>query len=183
MTKSAFYQMFLELIKDLYDAENQIVNALPLMIQNCSNAELKESLSNHLNETKEQVNRLRRVFSILNEQPTGKPCKGIQGLIEEGKEILQKNLTPAVKDAFIIVAAQKIEHYEIASYGSACTLADHLKAVYQEDVDFDEICDLLEDSLDEEAKADKKLTSVAEGKFFSKGVNDEAESELRARTR
>lgn len=181
MKKSTFYSIFLEFIQEIYDCENQLVEAMPKMIQNSSNQELKNGLTEHLNETKEQVKRLKEVFACLKEQPTSKKCKGIAGIIEEGEQILHNpELTPAVKDCFTIIAAQKVEHYEIASYGSAIALTKHLKSVSSEEIDFNQILNLLEVSLGEEKRADNKLTKVAEGKFFMKGVNDEIENEIKA---
>lgn len=169
-------------MQGIYDAENQMVNALPLMIQECTNEDLRIGLSEHLEETKEQVNRLQKVFSLLGEIPEGKKCKGMAGIIEEGKDILSRGgLTPAVKDCFIIITAQQVEHFEIASYGSAVALIEHIQSACPEKNEFNEICDLLEETLQEEGKADKALTRVAEGKLFFDGVNDELEKEIKLR--
>lgn len=183
MKQNALYEAFLDLLKDLFDAENQIVQKLPKVIQGASNADLKEALSQHLDETKNQVQRLKKIFKMLNENPTGTTCKGIQALFEEGEDEMKKNLPPAVKDAILIIACQKVEHYEIASYGSARTLARHLNQTGLDDrIDFDEIADILQQTLDEESAADEKLTDIAEGGFFSSGVNEEAEKEPRTET-
>lgn len=108
---------------------------------------------------------------------------GLAGIIEEGEQLLKRSgLTSALKDCFIIISAQKVEHYEIASYGSAIALTKHLKSVASEQIDFSKILNLLEENLDEESKADKKLTKVAEGKFFTQGVNDEIENDIKAAT-
>lgn len=180
MKNMVFYRIFLDFLQDIYDAENQVVKSLPLMIQNATNEDLRESLSLHLEETKDQVQKLKRVFELLGEQPLGKPCKGIVGLIEEGKEILQKpGITPHVKDCFIIISAQKIEHYEIASYGSAIALVEHMESAFKDRKELKEIREHLEDILEEEEEADKKLTQVAEGKWLMDGVNDEIEKELK----
>lgn len=182
--QNAFYEMFVDLLKDIFDAENQIVEHLPQVIQACANPELKEALAQHLDETKNQVQRLKKIFKMLNENPTGKPCKAMQGLFEEGREELDKqNVPSSVKDACLIVCCQKIEHYEIASYGSARALARHLNnAGLSERVDFDEIADILQQSLDEESAADEKLTDIAEGGFFTEGVNDAAEQAQESKT-
>ena len=181
MKNSRFYQVFLEYIQDLYDAEQQIVISLPAMIQAATNDELKSGFTEHLGETKEQVKRLERIFNLLGEQPKAKTCQAMKGLIAEGKEILQKSgLTPAVRDCFIIICAQKIEHYEISAYGSAYALAKHIQAVSSDKQIFKEICKLFDETLQEEGHADKKLTKVAEGKLFFNGVNDELEEELKA---
>lgn len=182
MKGSTFYKVFVEFIADIYDAENQIVKALPKMIQHASDSNLKTGLTKHLEETKEQVSRLKEIFSLLGESVTAKPCDGMKGLLKEGEEVISKSgLTPAVKDCFIIIAAQKVEHYEIASYGSALALVKHLEAACGDQADFDAIESLLKDSLDEEVKADKTLTAAAEGKMFMKGVNDEIEKEVKAK--
>ncbi len=181
MKQSAFYNMFVELLKDLFDAENQIVQNLPKVIQTASNPELKEALSQHLDETKNQVQRLKQIFKMLNENPTGKTCKGMKALFEEGEEVIKKGEAPTVKDAHLIIACQKVEHYEIAAYGSARALARHLNDARLDDrLDFDEIADLLQLTLDEESAADEKLTDIAEGGFFTQGINEEAEKETRS---
>jgi ferritin-like metal-binding protein YciE len=119
---------------------------------------------------------------MLNENPTGKKCPGMQGLLDEGKEVIRQAGSAAVKDAHLIIAAQKVEHYEIAAYGSARAIARHLSDIeYNDRVDFDEIADLLQESLDEEANADEKLTEIAEGSFFTTGINEEAEREEESR--
>jgi ferritin-like metal-binding protein YciE len=181
MKNSVSYKFFLKFIQDIYDAEHQIVDRLPLMIKECTNEELKKGLTEHLIETKEQVNRLNKVFKLLGEEPSRKKCKGLEGIIEEGQSVLKEpGLTPAVKDCFIIITAQQIEHYEIASYGSAIALVEHFKSACSDKNEFSEICDLLNATIKEEGKADKKLTKVAEGKMFTEGVNDEIENEIKS---
>jgi ferritin-like metal-binding protein YciE len=178
MVQNAFYNMFVDLLKEIFDAENQIVQNLPKVIQAASNSELKEALSQHLDETKNQVQRLKKIFKTLNENPTGQTSKVMQSLFAEGEEIIRKDDPPAVKDACLIIACQKVEHHEIASYGSARAVARHFNdAIVDERVDFDEIADLLQQTLDEESAADEKLTDIAEGGFFSQGINEEAEKE------
>ncbi|MCE2983782.1 MAG: ferritin-like domain-containing protein [Parachlamydia sp.] len=178
MKQNTFYDTFVDLLRDLFDAENQIVEALPKMIKSASHTELKEALSEHLDETKNQVQRLKKVFKMLNENPTGVPCPAMAGLLEEAEEHVSKPASPSVKDANIIICCQKVEHYEISSYGSARALARHLNENNERaGVDFDEIADILQATLDEESIADEKLTDIAEGGFFSLGINDEAESE------
>jgi ferritin-like metal-binding protein YciE len=181
MKNSHFYKFFLQFIQDIYDAENQIVEKLPQMIKEVTNEELKAGLTEHFNETKQQVTRLNQVFKLLDEEPKRKKCKGLEGIIQEGTDILQESgLTPAVKDCFIIITAQQVEHYEIASYGSAIALVEHMKSACPEVSELSDVCDLLNDILKEEKSADKKLTKAAEGKLFMKGVNDELENELKA---
>lgn len=176
MKQNPFCSEFLDLLRSLYDAENQIVISLPKLIQECSNNVLKEALTQHLDETKNQIQRLKKIFKTVNENPTGIECKGMRVLFEECNEELKKNLPTAVRDAMLIVACQKVEHYEIACYGSARTWARHLNNTAIDDkIDFDEIADILQQSLDEESAADEKLTDIAEGGFFSRGINEEAE--------
>lgn len=171
-----FYTMFVDLLRDIYDGENQIVEALPQVIKAASHSDLKEALSNHLEETRNQITRLKKIFKVLNENPTGERCEGMRGVLEEGKEVIEKTLNPATKDVFLIVACQKVEHYEISNYGSARTIARHLNnAGINDRIDFDEIADTLQETLDEESDADEKLTEIAEGGFFTQGINAEAE--------
>lgn len=178
MKQGGLYDLFLDLLRDLFDAENQIIQKLPKVIQAASNADLKNALTQHLDETKNQVQRLKQIFKMLNENPTGEKCAGMQALFEEGEKELKQSWSPAVKDASLIISCQGVEHYEIAKYGSARTLARHLNDVeINERVDFDEIADLLQQTLDEESAADEKLTDIAEGGFFSTGVNEAAEKE------
>jgi ferritin-like metal-binding protein YciE len=178
MKQSAFYNMFVDLLKDLFDGENQIVENLPKVIQTASNTDLKEALSQHLDETKNQVQRLKKIFKMLNENPTGKTCKTLQALFSEGEESIRKSEPAAVKDACLITACQKVEHYEISGYGSARAIARHLNDASIDDrVDFDEIADILQQTLDEESAADEKLTDIAEGGFFTQGINETAEKE------
>lgn len=184
MKKSPFYQMFLDILKEIYDAEHQIVQALPQLIQMASHGDLKDSLSKHLDETRNQVQRLNKVFNILGETPERVPYKPLQALIEEGQKIDQRNYGPAVRDACLIIGAQQIEHLEMAVYGSLCSLAEQLNdSDFEDDIDFDKVVDLLDESLDEESSADKKLTRVAEGGLFNDGINEEAEKEATIRRR
>jgi ferritin-like metal-binding protein YciE len=178
MQQNAFYKLFIDVLKDTFDAENQIVEALPKMIQAASSPELREAFSTHLDETKNQVQRLKKIFKLLNENPTGKRCVAMKGLLAEGEEAIKSDEPSNVKDAHLIICAQKVEHYEISGYGSARAIARHLSGTAVDNrVDFDEIADILQQSLDEESAADEKLTDVAEGGFFTRGINDEAEQE------
>lgn len=178
MVQNSFFNMFVELLKDIFDAENQLVEALPKLAQAASHSELKDAFTQHWEETKNQVQRLKQIFKALNENPTGVECRAMKGLIAECQEDLKKNYTPAVKDACLIIAAQKVEHYEISSYGSLRSLANHLSNTDVGDrIDFSNIVDLLQENLDEESAADEKLTDIADGGFFSKGINEEAEEE------
>lgn len=145
---------FVEELKDLYNAEKQILKALPKMIKAASSEELKNAFQNHLEETQNQVQRLEQISKKIGKSLNGKKCKAMEGLLEEGKEIMQEDAEPTVKDAALIAAAQKVEHYEIASYGCARTYARLMN-----DVDS---ADLLQETLDEEGNADKTLTEIAE---------------------
>jgi ferritin-like metal-binding protein YciE len=163
MSQNAFYKLFLKEISDLYSAENQIVEALPKMIEAASTPELKEAFKNHLKETRNQVARLDNIFAQLNEEPSDETCEAMEGLIAEGNEMIEMEAPSVVRDAALIGAAQRIEHYEIAGYGVAKTFATQLELY--------DIAQLLKETLEEEGSADKKLTSIAEGGFFTAGIN------------
>lgn len=145
---------FIEELKDLYSAEKQILKALPKMVKKATSEELKDAFQNHLEETENHVTRLEQIGKKIGKGLTGKKCKAMEGLLEEGKEVMEEDAEPAVMDAALIAAAQKVEHYEIASYGCARTYAKLLG-----DTDSEE---LLQETLDEEGNADKTLTSIAE---------------------
>jgi ferritin-like metal-binding protein YciE len=147
-------KLYVEELRDLYSAENQLLKALPKMAKGASSEELKQAFEDHLEQTKDHVERLEEIFKGLDESPKGKTCHGMQGLVEEGSAILQKQGEDSVLDAGIIAAAQKIEHYEIASYGTVRTFASLLGD--------DEAADLLQQTLDEEGDADKRLNELAE---------------------
>ncbi len=146
--------LFKEDLKDLYHAENQIIKALPKMIKSASHEELKTAFQNHLEETKVQVERLEQVMEIMGMPAKGKPCKAMQGIIEEGKEVMEEDAEDDVMDAALVGAAQKVEHYEIASYGTLCTYADLLG--------LKDAKKLLGQNLEEEKKTDQLLTDLAE---------------------
>src|ERR1700682_598392 len=146
--------MKLDSLKKLYSAETQVVKALPKMVKGASSAELKQAFGDHFEQTKEHVERLNEIFDRLDEKPTGKTCKAMKGLIEEGSEMLEEEGDESVIDAGLIGAAQRVEHYEIASYGTVRTFANMLGE--------DEAAALLQETLDEEGEADKLLTELAE---------------------
>jgi ferritin-like metal-binding protein YciE len=141
-------------LKDLYNAEQQILKALPRMAKKASSPELRRAFEQHLKQTETQVQRLERIFDTIDEKPRGKTCKGMQGLIEEGKEMMSEDIEDDVLDAALIAAAQKVEHYEIAAYGTARTYAEMLGNR--------EAARLLQQTLDEEGETDKKLSKLAE---------------------
>lgn len=160
-------QLFIEELEDMLSSENQIVKALPKLIKQASLPDLKEALSNHLEETENQVERLKKIFNLLGLKPKERTCEGMEGIIAEGDEMVSGKAKCATLDAAIISAAQKVEHYEIASYGTLRSFAKQLKLD-------SEISDLLTESLDEESAADKKLTKIAEGTLLTTGINKEA---------
>jgi ferritin-like metal-binding protein YciE len=167
MKLDTLQKLYVDELRDLYNAENQLLKALPKMAKAASSEELKNAFEKHLEQTEMHVQRLEQVFEELDQTPKGKTCRAMKGLIREGSEILEEEGDPSVLDAGIIVAAQKVEHYEIAGYGSVRTFAELLgqqKAV-----------ELLQTTLDEESEANELLNGLAESI-----VNPEAlmESEL-----
>jgi ferritin-like metal-binding protein YciE len=147
-------ELLVDELKDLYSAENQLVKALPKMAKAASSPELKRAFERHLEETRRQVERLDQVGQALDVKLTGKKCKGMEGLLEEGKEVIEEDYDGNTKDAGLIGAAQRVEHYEIAGYGTARTHAELLG--------YTKAAKLLQQTLDEEAATDKKLTQLAE---------------------
>jgi ferritin-like metal-binding protein YciE len=141
-------------LKDLYNAENQLVKALPKMAKAANDPALKEAFETHLEETKVHVERLEEIAQLLDTSPKGKVCKAMEGLVEEGAQAIEDTGDPAVKDLALIIAAQKVEHYEIAGYGSARTLAEILELT--------DIAEILQTTLDEEGATDHALTDLAE---------------------
>jgi ferritin-like metal-binding protein YciE len=157
-------KLYIEELRDLYSAENQLLKALPKMAKGAASTDLKQAFENHLEETEGHVERLKEIFEDLDESPKGKTCQAMKGLVEEGSEILEEEGEESVLDAGIIAAAQKVEHYEIASYGTVRTFAELLGEK--------EAVKLLQQTLDEEGAADEKLNELAEDI-----VNPEALSE------
>ena len=154
MEMDSLRKLYVDELKDLYSAEKQILQALPKMAKKAKNAQLKQAFELHLQETQNQVERLDQVFELLGKSPRGKKCKGMEGLLEEGKEMMQEDMEPEVMDAALIAAAQRVEHYEIAGYGTVRTYARILGE--------DKHARLLQQTLDEEGNTDKKLTQLAE---------------------
>jgi ferritin-like metal-binding protein YciE len=148
------HDALLEELKDLYDAEKQLVKALPKLAQNAASPALRTAIEGHLEETEEQVTRLEQAFEMLDEPARGKRCTGIAGIIEEGSSALDSGAEGAVMDALIIASAQRAEHYEIGAYGAACAWAKAL--------DLTDVADLLHETLEEEKAADQRLTVLAE---------------------
>lgn len=167
MRTQDLYQLFIDELHDIYSAEELIVESLPFLIKSAFHEDLRGAFTDHLKETTHQMKRLEKVFSLLDLPPEKKFCKGMDGILREGKErIGRKTASPAL-DAAIIGGAQKVEHYEIASYGTLCNFAKHLELK-------SEITKLLAENLKEKESADKKLGKIAKGSFFSLGVNEEA---------
>lgn len=153
ITLENLQQLFVRELRDLYDAEAQITDALPKMIAAAHNSELQDALREHLEVTKNQVSRLDRIFDMLNEKATGETCKGMKGLLKEGDEIASADGDPSTIDAGIITAAQRVEHYEMAGYGTVRTYAELLGQP--------EMARLLQETLDEEKEADETLSDIA----------------------
>lgn len=153
MGLESLHDLFVHELKDVYNAEKQILKALPKMAKATDNEQLKAAFQEHLEVTEKQVERLERVFEILEKPARGKKCVGMEGLIEEGQELISEDAPPAVMDAGLIACAQKIEHYEICAYGTLAT--------YAEQLGLDEAKELLGDTLAEEKETDEKLTQLA----------------------
>jgi len=162
MKLESLHDLFIDELKDLYNAETQLTKALPKMAKAAKSEELRTAFEEHLEETEHQIERLEAIFKQLESSPKGKKCKAMMGLIEEGKELMGTDGEDAVKDAAMIAAAQKVEHYEIAGYGTVRTYAQLLG--------FTDAVNLLQETLDEEAAADQKLTDLAQN------INTEAQS-------
>lgn len=154
MSVNTIEKLFIDELKDLYSAENQITKALPKMAKAAASHELRNALEHHLKETEGQIKRLDRVFDILGLKPASKTGEGIKGVLEEGSRMLHETEEGDVRDMAIISAGQRVEHYEIAAYGTARSYAERL--------DKKPVADLLEDTLEEEKSADKKLTEISE---------------------
>jgi ferritin-like metal-binding protein YciE len=169
MKLDSLHKLYVEELRDLYNAENQLLKALPKMAKAASSDALRQAFEDHLEETKDHVERLEDIFSTLDESPKGKTCHGMKGLIEEGSEMLEKDGEESVLDAGIIGAAQKVEHYEIASYGTARTFATLLGE--------DEAADLLQQTLDEEGETNKRLTELAEEIVNPEALRESEEEE------
>jgi ferritin-like metal-binding protein YciE len=157
-----------EQLEDLYSAETQLTTALPKLEQAAHHDELKKAFKEHLEETRGHVKRLEEALGELGIGNPTEECKGMKGLIAEGEEIIEMQGDPTAKDAALIAAAQRVEHYEIAAYGTARQLAD--------DCGLDDVRDLMDQTLDEESNADKLLTKIATGGMFKAGLNQEATS-------
>jgi ferritin-like metal-binding protein YciE len=155
MQENALKELYIDELRDIYSAENQLTKALPKMAKAADSDELRQGFEEHLGQTKGHIQRLEQIFKALGEKPTGKKCKGMEGLIEEGSEMIEdEKLENEARDAGLISAAQRVEHYEIAAYGCVRTYANLLGE--------EEAASLLAETLQEEKDTDQKLTSLAE---------------------
>ena len=152
-TMSTVEDLLVDQIRDLYDAEKQLVRALPKMAKAASSDELRQAIEDHLEETTNQVQRLEAAFEQLDKTAKGKTCKAMKGLIEEGGEVIEEDSEEPINDLALIAAAQRVEHYEISAYGTAKAMAKHIGE--------NQVASLLEETEDEEKAADKKLTEIA----------------------
>ena len=154
MQKNSLRQLYVDELKDLYNAETQIVKALPKLAKAASSPELRQAFEEHLRQTSEQVSRLEEIFGMLEEKPTGKKCLGMEGLVKEGADVMKEDYEGALMDSALIGAAQRVEHYEIAGYGTVRAMAELLG-------ESDHVT-LLEKTLEEEKQTDEKLNELAE---------------------
>jgi ferritin-like metal-binding protein YciE len=165
MSDNGLKELYVEELKDIYNAETQLVEALPKLAKAAASDELRQGFEEHLEQTQEHVARLDQIFEMLKESPKGKKCSGMQGLVEEGSEVMKEDLEGAVRDAALIGAAQRVEHYEIAAYGTVIAFAETLGE--------NDHVSLLEATLWEEKQTDEKLTDLA------KQINQQAISGIR----
>ena len=161
MPNNSLRELYVDELRDLYNAETQLMKALPKMAKASSSSELRQAFEEHLRQTSEQVSRLEQIFEMLGEKPTGKKCLGMEGLVKEGAETMKEDYEDAIMDAALIGAGQRVEHYEIAGYGTVREFAQLLGE--------DEHVSLLEQTLEEEKQTDEKLTQLAED------INSQAE--------
>jgi len=166
MEHQALKDLYIDELKDIYNAENQLVKALPKMAKTANSEELRTGFEEHLEQTRGHVQRLEQIFKELGEKPSGKKCKGMEGLVAEGQEIMGEDFEDDVMDAALISAAQRVEHYEIAAYGTVRTYAELLGE--------DTAAQLLEQTLEEEKETDQKLTDMA-GEINVKALGEGSE--------
>ncbi|HEY1658464.1 MAG TPA: ferritin-like domain-containing protein [Candidatus Sulfotelmatobacter sp.] len=171
MKQGSLRDLYIDELRDLYSAENQLVKALPKMAKASSNEQLREAFEEHLQQTEEQVSRLEQIFEQLEEKPTGKKCAAMEGLVKEGAETMDEDYSDEVMDAAVIGAAQRVEHYEIAAYGTVREMAKLLGE--------DDQVSLIEETLEEEKQADQKLTELSQevNEAAAEGAEEEQERE------
>lgn len=177
MADKGFKELYIDELKDIYSAENQLVKALPKLAKAATSEELKKGFLEHLEQTKGHIARLEEVFEALEESPKGKKCKGMEGLIEEGSEAIEEDFEGAVKDAALIGAAQRVEHYEIAAYGTAISFAEALGETEQ--------AKILGETLEEEKETDEKLSELSEtinAEAVESGEQEEEEEQPQKRS-
>lgn len=167
-TYNSLDELYVTELRDLYSAETQLLEALPKMANAASSPQLKQAFEMHLDQTRGHVQRLEQIFADLGQNPGGHTCKAMKGLVAEGQEVIEATGANAVLDAALIGAAQRVEHYEMAGYGTARAFANHLNQSVH--------ADLLQATLDEEGQTNKNLTALAEGGLLSDGINEDAES-------
>jgi ferritin-like metal-binding protein YciE len=167
MSIQSMEDLFEDQLRDLYHAEKQLVKALPKMAKSSASADLRNAFEEHLKQTEEHVRRLERVFERLNSKARAKKCEAMEGLVEEGKELIDAGAPEEVLDAGLICAAQKVEHYEIAAYGTLITWAHQLGK--------HDCADILKQTLDEEKAADEKLTNLAESQINQNAASTSGE--------
>ncbi len=170
MQLNSLHDLFIDQLRDLYDAESQIVAALPKMSSAASSRELRQAFQHHLQQSREHLRRLEDVFDDLGQNPIGEHCPAMEGLIQEGEKIIMAGGDTSVKDAALIAAAQRVEHYEMAGYGAVRT--------YAKELGYKDAEKLLQQTLNEEGEADKLLTKLAEGGFLKTGINEEAKTSM-----
>lgn len=172
MPQGSLRELYIDELRDLYNAETQMVKTLPKMAKAASHAQLRQAFEEHLRQTSEQVSRLEQIFEMLDEKPSGKKCFGMEGMVKEGAETMREKYTDEVMDAAIIGAAQRVEHYEIAAYGTVREFARLLGE--------DDHVSLLEQTLGEEKQADEKLTQLAQeiNPQTETGTEQESEEEI-----
>jgi ferritin-like metal-binding protein YciE len=163
--KSPFMKLFVDELKDIYWAEKHLTKALPKMAKKATSPELIQAFENHLTETEGQIERLEQVFEMLDMKPAAKKCEAMSGLVKEAEELIKENPAGMVRDAAMITAAQKVEHYEIASYGSLRTFAQMMG--------MPKAAALLQETLDEEGNTDHKLTEIAEASINEEAIEEE----------
>jgi ferritin-like metal-binding protein YciE len=162
MKLNSLHNLYVNDLRELYDAESRLIKALPKMVEAASSPELQQALEQHLQQSKVQLQRLEKIFGKLGESVKGQKCKGMEGIIEEGKDLME-DASPAVAEAALISSMQRMEHYEIAGYGTLCNFARRLG--------FEDHAQLLHQTLEEETETDRKLTSLADSY-----INEEAKS-------
>ncbi len=166
MANTTFHSLLAHELQDLYDAEHRIVKALPKMIEKASNPDLKKGFETHLKQTEGQIERLEKCFKLLDIAERKEPCAGMKGILEEGEKGMEKEMAPAVSDASLIAGAQRVEHYEMAAYGTACAWADLMG--------HEEVAELLAETLAEEEETDEILSDLAESVINPKAMEESA---------